>query len=294
MKVQAKKGANLPGAWIVNPKDKGRKSIKSDSNIYLENNEEFQIELFNPLKECILADIRLNGQSISKTGLIVKPGQRFYLDCFVDDKKKFIFQTYQVENNETTLESIENNGVMEVFFYKEQAISINNWRDKYKEFIVREPWWYPINPWNPWYYTGSTISYTNTLGNYTTNSSNSFTLTSGSDLTLSNCSFNSISGEINCSYTANLDSIETGRVEKGITSQQQFMEVDMDFEKNYIHHIVYNLLPTSRKPVEVDKKSLTSSHQAADLLIKLKDLKDGGILTDEEFLMKKKEILSRI
>ena len=83
-------------------------------------------------------------------------------------------------------------------------------------------------------------------------------------------------------------------MEKGITSQQQFMEVDMDFEKNYIHHIVYNLLPTSRKPVEVDKKSLTSSHQAADLLIKLKDLKDGGILTDEEFLMKKKEILSRI
>jgi len=285
MKVQAKKGANLPGAWIVNPKDKGRKSIKSDSNIYLENNEEFQIELFNPLKECILADIRLNGQSISKTGLIVKPGQRFYLDCFVDDKKKFIFQTYQVENNETTLESIENNGVMEVFFYKEQAVSINNWRDKYKEVIVREyypayPWWYPRNPWNPynpWWYgtTGTTISYSSTTlgGNLTTcnstnsNYSNSFTLTSGtSDLNLTNCSFNSSTGEFTTS-----DSIETGRVEKGLPSQQQFMEVDMDFEKNYIHHIVYNLLPTSRKPVEVEKKSLTSSHQAADLLIKLKD-----------------------
>ena len=94
MKTKETKGTNLPGAWIVNPKDKGRKPIKS-GNIYLENNEEFSIEIFNPLKECVLADIRLNNQSISKTGLVNKPGQRssFFklmrLKCLMRLKKQF-------------------------------------------------------------------------------------------------------------------------------------------------------------------------------------------------------------
>ena len=79
-----------PNAWIVNSTDKGRKSIKN-GKVYLQDSEEFQIELFNPLSECVLADIKLNGQPISKTGLVLKPGQRFYLDCFIDDNKKFKF-----------------------------------------------------------------------------------------------------------------------------------------------------------------------------------------------------------
>ncbi|MFM7978380.1 MAG: hypothetical protein ACKPKO_03610, partial [Candidatus Fonsibacter sp.] len=78
-----------PNAWIVSPNDKGRKSIKN-GKVFLNDGDEFEIELFNPLTECVLADIKLNGQSISKTGLVLKPGQRFYLDCFIDDKKKFV------------------------------------------------------------------------------------------------------------------------------------------------------------------------------------------------------------
>ena len=61
-----KNGADLPGAWICNPRDKGRKSIKG-GNIYLKNNEEFLIELFNPLNRPVLSDIRLNGDSIFET-----------------------------------------------------------------------------------------------------------------------------------------------------------------------------------------------------------------------------------
>ena len=112
MKVKQKKGTNLPSAWIVNPKDKGRKSIKGDK-IYLDDNQEFEIEIHNPLKESILADIRLNGSSIAKTGLVVKPGQRVYLDCFVDDRKKFIFQTYTVDGTQESLDAIVDNGLLE-------------------------------------------------------------------------------------------------------------------------------------------------------------------------------------
>ena len=35
-----------PSAWIVSPKDRGRKPIKS-GNIFLNDKEEFEIELFN-------------------------------------------------------------------------------------------------------------------------------------------------------------------------------------------------------------------------------------------------------
>ena len=117
MAKQIASKSSKPGAWIVSSKDRGRKSIKK-SKVFLKNEEEFEIELFNPLNDCVLADIKLNGNSISKTGLVIKPGQRVYLDCFIDDKKKFVFNTYDVGNNLESIKAIENNGLLEVFFYK--------------------------------------------------------------------------------------------------------------------------------------------------------------------------------
>ena len=329
--MEAKKIINeKPGAWIVNPKDRGRVSIKSDSRIYLEKDFNFEIELFNPLKECVLADIRLNSQSISKTGLVIKPGQRVYLDCFIDDRKKFIFQTYEIEMSDETQEAIQNNGLMEVFFYKEEAISLKNWPEKLREVVFREyypiyvdryPNWYPYRPYPFWYGTycdtnivqqfplGSTLqggSFGRTTTNTSFNSSsnlngsisNSASYTSGdlSNLNIFNdcCGNSFFSSE---SIPVN-DSLETGRIEKGQKSSQQFSEVDMNFEKNYIHHIVYQLLPESRKPAEIETKKpsekIKEGLQAADLLVKLKDLKDVGVISEEEFSEKKKELLARI
>ena len=315
MKTKEVKGANLPGAWICNPNDNGRKPIKS-GNIYLQNDEQFKIELYNPLKKCVLADIRLNSQSISKTGLVIKPGQRVYLDCFIDDRKKFIFQTYDIEMSDETQEAIQNNGLMEVFFYKEEAVSLKNWSEKLREVVVREyypiyvdryPYWYN-RPYEVWcgsttIGTSNTLSFgrttTNTVFNSTsgalnlTGGANSASYTSGVDLSnlnISNC-FSSNSIPV-------AGSLETGRIEKGQKSNQQFSEVDMDFEKNYIHHIVYQLLPESRKPAEVETKKhsekIKEGHQATDLLVKLKDLKDAGVISEEEFNEKKKELLARI
>ena len=318
MKVQETKGATLPGAWVCNSKDKGRKSIKS-GNVYLDDKEEFQIELFNPLKLNILADIRINGQSISKTGLIVKPGQRFYLDCFVDDKKKFIFQTYHVDGTPEVQEAIVDNGVMEVFFYKEDVVTLQNWAEKYRKSVVKEyypiyidryPYWYPYHQPSIWYggcvttslsgncntFTNNTLS--SNIGNYTNTSS----LSSNIGNYTNNVSFNSNTGKLNMINDGafNPATLETGRVEKGLTSNQQFVEVDMDFEKNYIHHIVYQLLPTSRKPIEVETKRSGDGKEnqflpAIVCAIKgLSELKDLGAITQEEFDEKKKELLSRI
>jgi hypothetical protein len=332
MKVKQKKGANLPGAWIVSPKDKGRKSIKGDK-IYLDNGQEFEIEIFNPLKESVLADIRLNGNSICKTGLVVKPGQRIYLDCFVDDRKKFIFQTYNVDGTQESLDAIADNGLMEVFFYKEQAVTLQNWNDRFHKVIIHEyhPVYYPVYPrWYPTYYTlgTGTITTCNSINNGGTSVYNTSTQTHlgtayggvlndgnyGSSFT--NCSLTSGSLTSGSAYYNSPvgGSLETGRVEKGEKSNQQFVDVDMEFEKNYIHHFVFQLLPSSRKPKEINEVSKSKkimeklksnkvelkdilkreSEDVIELIKKLGDLHSAGILTDEEFSNKKSELLSKI
>jgi len=39
-----------PSAWIVSTKDRGRKSIKG-GKVFLNDGDEFEIEIFNPLTE---------------------------------------------------------------------------------------------------------------------------------------------------------------------------------------------------------------------------------------------------
>jgi hypothetical protein len=300
-----------PSAWIVSSNDRGRKSIKN-GKVFLTDGDEFEIELFNPLTVSVLADIKLNGQSISKTGLVVKPGQRVYLDCFIDDKKKFKFSTYEIENSGESLDATQNNGLLEVFFYKEDVITLDNWQRKFDRIIIEK--YYPYNPY-PWH-----NPYTVWYG--TTNPYNTLITTNGSGIigttTTSNAYYSS-NNVVNCSYTSsvdlsnlniggsnnmtNINSIETGRVEKGKVSKQKFTEVEMDFERNYISSTIIQILPESRKPVET--KEIKNKINAKDILIresdevitlikKLADLHSAGILTDEEFSEKKSELLSKI
>jgi len=325
MKAKQKSGASLPASWIVNPKDKGRKSIKGDK-IYLDNGQEFEIEIFNPLTESVLADIRLNGNSISKTGLVVRPGQRVYLDCFVDDRKKFIFQTYEVDGSQESIEAIADNGLMEVFFYKEQAVTLQDWSNRFHKVIVHEyhPLYYPVYPaiyHRPYYYSGysGTILCSGTTSINTTNGTSNGYLVNNSVTTgtinTNTSSFlgSTLSGDASWYLSDNApcysspvnESIETGRVEKGEKSDQQFTSVDAEFEKNYIHHLVYQLLPVSRKPkyvkemqkakkAESKNKVLDENDEIIDLIKKLSDLHSSGILTDEEFSNKKSDLLSKI
>ena len=240
-----------PAAWIVNSNDRGRKSIKK-GKVYLQDKEEFQIELYNPLQNCVLADIKLNGNSISKSGLVLNPGQRFYLDCFIDDKKKFIFNTYEVDESDETQQAIAKNGLLEVFFYKESVVTLENWNDKFNRILTGRtyPYWvYPsYYPWSGVYYgTGITTGICNT-----TTTAGNFNLTNSTST-----AYYSNTTPINACYTSDFSltssiggSMETGRIEKGQKSQQKFESVDMDFDKYYIASTILQILPESRRPIE--------------------------------------------
>mgnify|MGYP000299443905 CR=1 FL=1 len=265
-----------PHAWVVNSKDRGRKSIKAGNKIYLEDGQEFEIELHNPMKENVLADIRVNGQSVSQSGLVIRPGQRFYLDCFVDDKKKFIYKTYEVEDTKESKEAIENNGFVEVYFYKEDVPNFKN-IFKYRDIYIDRYHYVDRWPYYP-YWSNGPYTYPNIVfGSTTTTPLSTYTNT------ISNCDFNcdtfnvsSSSLSSNVSYTANsfynsksmnetmsggsgipaqssIKNIETGRIEKGDKSKQEFVEVDMNFESYVLSQVVYQILPASQKPVETNE-----------------------------------------
>jgi len=304
------KTTTTPSAWVVNSKDRGRKSIKK-GKVYLQDKEEFVIELFNPLQDCVLADIKLNGNSISKSGLVLNPGQRFYLDCFIDDKKKFIFNTYEVEDTTEVANAIAKNGLLEVFFYKESVVTLENWNNKFNRILTGRtyPYWtsYPWGTTNIYY--GSNYPYINSIttnsntaigSGLTTNTSNVYCSNTAVDLTnlksSNNAYFSSNSIPINNSIQTYSSTIETGRVEKGSKSKQKFESVDMDFDNYYIASTIIQLLPDSRKTVETKdiKKSTTISLDSIVLLEKLGELHKAGILTEQEFKTKKEELLSKI
>jgi len=250
-----------PSAWVVSSIDKGRKSIKS-GKVYLKDKEEFEIELFNPLQVSVLADIKLNGSSISENGLVIKPGQRVYLDCFIEDRKKFIFNTYEVENSNEVINAIAQNGFLEVNFYKEERIVLR------KNFSRSKNTFFPNQ---------------SGLGNMY--SSTSYSIDS---------SYSNLKGSLTTTNLSN--TIETGTVEKGGNSNQQFTYVNMNFEKYVVSTTILQLLPESRKPIEAKdlKKFKEESISIIDMIAKLGDLYSNGLLTDEEFSKKKSELLSKI
>ena len=334
MKTKTLTGNSKPGAWIVSPTDKGRKSIKN-GRVFLKDGDGFEIELFNPLTSSVLAEIKLNGESISKTGLVVKPGQRVYLDCFIDSRKKFIFSTYEIDGNHESLDATAKNGMLEVFFYKEETITLDNWKSKFDKIIIERhhhygyqynTYWRNTPNYNQFtvYSAGTTLG--GSLNVTTTNGTNSLSIGASNSFYNSTPNNFHVNGTLN--NTAAINTMETGRIEKGENSSQSFTEVDMDFENHYIASTVIQILPESRKPAEVKnvkinielpkgdwtKKQIEEAKEVVqnflfkedteeaqkemintiELIKKLSDLHSAGILTDDEFSEKKTELLSKI
>ena len=249
-----------PSAWIVSPTDKGRKKIYLNNNIYLDNGSEFQIELFNPLTDSILAELKINGKLASRSGLVLRPGERFYLDCYIDDKKKFIFKTYNIESSNEAKSATVDNGIVEISFYKEKVVkntpifggcSTNPWYVQqwtYNPTITVNPF---NNVINTSYYSDSSINYMNT-SYYSLSNTSSYNLydEQTKSLNLNQISDRKFRGTPAPSCVPpKFKMEETGRIEKGNNSNQIFESVNMDFESFYVNKITYQLLPNSKKPM---------------------------------------------
>lgn len=266
MKVRLQE--TYPSAWIVknnrsekSKNDRGRTKIYTGNKVYLTDNSEFEIELFNPSKKSVLAKIKINGTKLSESGLVLRPGERVYLDCFIDSRRKFVFKTYEVENTKESKKAIEDNGIVEISFFneKDEAIVINE-----PEMYIPSniDWTYIDNnqgfqgfnqngsiPSTNFPTTGTKIYNTPGTCVFTKFYSNPYSSNIGSTIS-SGGTFTCLNGTTTNSATfVNLNSVETGRVEKGKTSDQTFNKINMDFSSNLLNKVTYQILPEKIKPI---------------------------------------------
>ena len=205
-----------PEAFITVKKN--RLKLYEDKNHYLKNKSNFEIELFNPTSAKVLAKIWINDKLMSAAGIVVMPGQRVYLERFLDEPKKFQFNTYEVDDVKETEKAREKNGLVKVSFFG--------------EVTSRSNYWYGTTAGNSLLVGNAPLTTTTTTGTYTGNVS--FT-----------------SGVISTSNSAyNVKSVETGRVAEGGKSNQEFSNTSGNFSDYAWNTYEFHLLPESLKAIE--------------------------------------------
>jgi hypothetical protein len=285
MKVNVKtERYTVPVAFVT----KNRQRIKqyNGTTVYLNNGDEFEIELFNPTVNKVMAKIDLNGTSIGP-GVVLRPGERVFLERYLNEAKKFLYSIYEVDgNNPDVQRAIANNGDVAIKFYCEyimpQPITWTSWCN---------PWW-STTPATPW---PGTIT-TTTTGNYysqpTSTQPTSGGFASGQSSSIYNAS-SSLGNKKNISslhtkgrklsknvetqdFTANMgneevktmfdtidyapqemsrsivdtpESIETGRIEKGSNSNQSFGYDYSNFNTYWTWKTDWKILPASQRPI---------------------------------------------
>jgi len=206
-----------PEAFITVKKN--RLKLYEDKNHYLKSKSNFEIELFNPTSGKVLAKIWINDKLISAAGIVIMPGQRVFLERFLDDPKKFQFDTYEVDDVKETEKARSKNGLVKVSFFG--------------EFISRSNYW-------------NGASNTLLLDNTVTNTNTATGMYNG------NISFTSrVSSTSNSAY--NVKSVETGRVNEGTKSDQTFNTTSGNFSNYPWHSYEFHLLPESLKAVEASE-----------------------------------------
>jgi len=197
------------------------------SIVYLKDGQKFEIELHNPHTYKVLAKIKLNGYYISTSGLVLNPGQRVFLERFIDKDESFIFSTYDVDGTPESKAAIAYNGDVEVEYYAQHIPSNLN-----------------LGNWNTGqtytYFNGNTTTFPNTNTFYcSTNISNTAGVTQ-----------DSFSFDATVSGTK---SIETGRIDSGKKTGQKFGTSNDSFNSWVFETKKIKIMPISAKPVEVSE-----------------------------------------
>lgn len=252
----------VPSAYVT----KMRQRIKQyNDTVYLKNGDEFEIELFNPTTNKVLAKIEINGNTIGGNGIVLRPGERVFLERYINEAKKFLFETYKVSGtNGDVQRAIANNGDIVIMFYQEYFAPVTTWSPSVSQTIW--PNWHN----GIYYYTTNTGSartnLLNDLRGTLTNTSYSSTIgTTGvqgcaGTPTLDCCSFTTstdakFSDNLRKTKTLKKESlkeVETGRVEKGSNSDQSFTYDYTTFNTYCSWTTKWKILPVSQKETVIE------------------------------------------
>ena len=230
-----------PTAHIT--KKKSRLKVYNGHVVFLNDKDNFEFEIHNPKNKTVLCKIKLNGEYISTGGIVLKPGQRVFLERFLDSNNKFEFSTYKVKDTSENRSAIDLNGNVLIEFYDEQQV-VNN-------FYLGGGTGTSTIGYVPQF--GTTITTTGGVTYGTTNLSNyNSTYTSSVSSDTFKSKFDTSSTLLRGSKKKS-KSIETGRVEKGNESDQSFTNSYEQFNYHTSHTIKFKIEPASTKNIEVDE-----------------------------------------
>jgi hypothetical protein len=241
--------STVPAAFVT----KGRQRVKQfNDQVYLRNGDEFEIELFNPTQNKVLAKISLNGKSLG-SGIVLRPAERVFLERYFDEARKFLFETYAVEaNDEQAKKAIALNGLVEVEFfdeYKNQPIYHNTVTYNWNQY----PWSYTSNGG----FIGSSLtsghSGAHVKGMSSGTRSKGVADSFGAHTFLCSCKVDHSDEMLfEDSPSMSLDmrkEMETGRVEKGGNSDQSFSYDSTQFQTYRSWVSSWKIMPESQKPI---------------------------------------------
>lgn len=222
-----------PEAYITVKKN--RLKLYEEKNHYLKDKSKFEIELFNPTSQKVLAKISLNGKQMA-SGIIIAAGERVYLERFLDSPEKFQFNTFEVDDVKETKKARATNGLVSVSFHREQfnGLLFGNG-------------------------TSTVTTYPSTLtlgtpyiGNVTCNAQG-ISSTYTSNVSSHNALFNnaSVTTVAGPNIRTAIDTVETGRVAEGGKSKQKLQKANGKFNDYTTETFVYQLLPESLKVVNI-------------------------------------------
>lgn len=234
--------------------------VNNNRTVYLSDGDEFQIQFFNPYNYTFCCQIKIDGDVLSNR-LVIKPGERVWLERFMDKNNKFLFKTYHVNgNNQEVLEAISENGNVEVSFYKEKKH-----KDNFLQFVdllnYNKPPKVEIN--------SNVFKNANTVNTTSVTDLNNYYkydyCSTNSIATLDNYDTFTSTIDTDCKYNVNDNSrgrsfgklnrkvidksIETGRVESGSYSDQKFNYCNYEFEWTPFKTETIKILPQSQKYV---------------------------------------------
>ena len=218
------------------------KSSNSERTVYLNDGTEFQIYLKNPYQTHLGIKIYVNNQAIGGNMLVLKPGQSFWLDRFLNDNKKFLFSTYDVENTQEMRYAINNNGKVKIEFYHEKEDT---------PYFTTAPLKTTFD-WTNYNITcSSSKSYNTPINTYYCSTGDIGNLSANA---ATNSRLRSMSYDTSVSTTKIDDSyLETGRVEKGGVSRQEFDYCDINFDYYAFKTENILILPVSRKQIRAEE-----------------------------------------
>ena len=237
-----------PTAHIT--KKKSRLKVYNGHIVFLNDKDNFEFEIHNPKQKSVLCKIKLNGEYISTSGVVLRPGQRVFLERFLDSNNKFEFSTYKVKDTSENRSAIDLNGNVLIEFYDEQQV-VNNFYLGGRTLYGSPSTLGYVPQFGTTITTTGGVTYgTTNLSNY--NSTYTSSVTSDTFRSKFDTSKTLLSGKPN-SLKKKSKSIETGRVEKGEQSNQNFTNSYEQFNYYTSHTIELKIQPTSTKNINVEE-----------------------------------------